>query len=94
MICRLTLPRLPPIARPVRIECLPGSALPATLERIGYKPVREPVDGSRILPVAVTQEFVQSSGGALTAAEGSRAVSIVTHSAGISPVEVWSFTLP
>jgi hypothetical protein len=78
----------------VRIDVLPGSGLPATLEKIGYK-LRRVDDGSRILPVAVTQEFVQSISGALTAAEGSsRPVSMVTHSAGISPVEVWTFMLP
>jgi hypothetical protein len=51
--------------------------------------------GTRILPVAITEKFVQSSFGVLTTAEGSsRPVSVVTHSAGISPVEVWTFTLP
>jgi hypothetical protein len=64
------------------------------VERIGYRPRREE-DGTRILPVAITQAFVQNADGALEAAEGSsRAVSMVTHSAGISPVERWTFTLP
>jgi hypothetical protein len=83
-----------PGAREVRIECLPGSLLPKTLRKIGYKPTRGE-DGQRILPVAVTQSFVQNADGELSVAEGStRPVSMVTHSAGISPVEIWSFTLP
>jgi hypothetical protein len=81
-------------AREVRIDCLPGSALPATLERIGYK-LRRGEDGTRILPVAITQSFVQNAEGALAVAEGStRPITTVTHSAGISPVERWAFDLP
>jgi hypothetical protein len=37
----------------VRVECLPGSSLPATLRKIGYQLTRGQ-DGQRILPVAVT----------------------------------------
>jgi hypothetical protein len=80
-----------PGAREVRIECLPGSALPATLTRTGYE-LRRGEDGTRILPVAVSQVFVQNADGALAVAEGS--TRMVTHSAGIAPVERWSFTLP
>jgi hypothetical protein len=83
-----------PGERQVRVQCLPGSSLPATLIRMGYEPKREQ-DETRILPVAVTQEFVQSSSGALAVSEGStKPVSMVTHSSRISPVEVWTFMLP
>jgi hypothetical protein len=81
-------------SREVRIDVLPDSALPATLERIAYKLTRGE-DGTRILPTAITQSFVQNADGELAISEGStRAVSVMTHSAGISPVERWAFDLP
>jgi hypothetical protein len=47
------------------------------------------------LPTAITQSFVQNADGELAISEGStRAVSVMTHSAGISPVERWAFDLP
>jgi hypothetical protein len=83
-----------PGSKTVRIECLPGSALPATLERIGYK-LKRGEDGTRILPNAITESFVQNADGALAASEGStRPVTMVTHSAGIAPVERYSFEIP
>jgi hypothetical protein len=82
-------------AREVRIDCIPGSALPATLTRIGYK-LRREEPGQRVLAHAIVEEFVRQADGSLALATPGSSLPIerrTTH-AGISPVERFSFDLP
>lgn len=79
----------------VTVETLPGSALPDTLTKLGYKLMPEP-DGQRILANAIMQKFTHDGDGALVAmTEGStkKPASVVTH-AGIVRTMRHSFMLP
>jgi hypothetical protein len=82
-------------AREVRIDVLPGSALPATLERIGYR-LRREEPGQRVLAHAIVEEFTRNKDGSLALLSPGSTLPIerrMTH-AGISPVERFSFDLP
>jgi hypothetical protein len=79
----------------VRIDCLPGSALPEVLAKIGYK-LRAELQGERILPHAVVEEFTKNADGSLGAlTDGStQAVSVRVTNAGVARVEKYSFLIP
>jgi hypothetical protein len=86
----------PPGDKVVRIETLPGSALPDELRQLGYR-VRpaDPPTGEKILPHAIIEKFTRRGDGALEAlVHGStRPIVTVTH-AGICKVERFEATAP
>ena len=79
----------------IRLEALPGSPLPALLERQGYI-VGRTGQTQRILPLAIVQKFETSSSGALIpVTEGStKPVSVQVTHAGIAAVEQYDLRMP
>jgi len=76
----------------MRIECLPGSALPDELREAGYK--LEPAGThERLLESTIVEKFTRNADGSLTPLiEGStKAVAEVQRHAGIVRVEVFTF---
>jgi hypothetical protein len=53
-----------PGAVEVTLDCLPGSALPEELRKLGYD-VTETGEGERILPAAIVERFVRRADGEL-----------------------------
>ena len=75
------------------IECLPDSTLPDELRAAGYD-LREAGVGERILPAAITQEFVLSSTGAFEATFGStKPIAHTVRHAGIVRVMRYGFSI-
>jgi hypothetical protein len=79
----------------MRLQVLPGSALPDQLRKLGYIVVPTGTT-SRILPHAVRQAMTMSSSGALIAAtEGStKPVALHVTNAGIATVEQYDLRMP
>ena len=79
----------------MRLQVLPGSALPDELRKLGYIVVSTGTT-ERILPHAIRQAMTMSSSGALIAAtEGStKPVALRITNAGIATVETFDLHLP
>jgi hypothetical protein len=78
----------------VRFECLPGSGLPDELGKMGHY-VIESGEGERILPTAISQQFVVGTNGELSLLTGAstRPVTMVVQHAGICRVKRYVFEL-
>ena len=84
-----------PGERSVEMQCLPGSMIPAELEKLGY--VLEPDgEGERILPHGIVQHFVAGADGEMVLrSEGdTRPISRTVTHAGIVTVKRYSFEIP
>jgi hypothetical protein len=79
----------------MRLQTLPGSALPDQLAALGYI-VERTGETQRILPHAVAQKFEVSSSGALVSPTGgsTKPTSVVVTNAGIAIVEVYDLRMP
>ncbi len=82
----------PPGEAKMRIECLPGSALPGDLEAAGYE-LSEDGTRERLLELAIREQFTRNADGSLSPlVEGStKAVAEVRRHAGVARVEVFTF---
>jgi hypothetical protein len=78
----------------VRVECLPGSTLPAELGTLGYD-VRDLGEGERILAAAITEQFTLNAAGEFEAlVEGStKPVAQTMRHAGIVKVKRYGFSM-
>jgi hypothetical protein len=78
----------------VRVECLPGSTLPAELGTLGYD-VRDLEEGERILAAAITEQFTLNAAGEFEAlVEGStKPVAQTMRHAGIVKVKRYGFSM-
>jgi hypothetical protein len=78
----------------VRIECLPGSALPNDLRGLGYR-LLAIEDGERILAGAIVEKFVRRADGDLEqlTAGSTKPVAEVRRHAGIVRTERYTFDL-
>jgi hypothetical protein len=79
----------------VRIDCVPGSTLPADLRALGYD-VTATGDGERILPHQIVERFTRRADGELEPlTEGStKPVAQTRTHAGIVRVERYAFDMP
>jgi hypothetical protein len=78
----------------IRIECLPGSALPGDLAALGYQ-LQQEEDGERILVGAIVEKFVAGADGGLEplTAGSTRPIAEIRRHAGICKTERYTFYL-
>jgi hypothetical protein len=80
----------------IRIECLPGSALPGDLAALGYQLRQEEEDGERILVGAIVEKFVAGADGTLEplTSGSTKPIAEIRRHAGICRTERYTFDLP